>query len=166
MIRKANDADRAQLLALYKAVAGVPGGIARAPDEVSPAYIAGFMRRARADGIEFVYEEEGRILGDIHAARPGIACFGHVMGDLTIAVAPACQGKGVGRGLFQALLGEVVLNLPQVTRVELFVRASNLRARALYASLGFVEEGRLRARVLNPAGVPEEDIIMAWLRPG
>jgi ribosomal protein S18 acetylase RimI-like enzyme len=42
---------------------------------------------------------------------------------------------------------------------------SNARARKLYRSLGFVEEGRLRGRVNNALGVAEDDTIMGWLRP-
>ncbi len=165
MIRQASIDDQAAVLALYQAVAAVPGGIARAPGELSAGHVASFMQRAAADGIELVWEEDGQILGDIHAARPGIACFAHVLSDLTIAVAPAGQGRGVGRALFQALLDHVLAEMPHITRVELFVRQSNERAQALYKSLGFVEEGRLRARVVNPQGVAEEDIIMGWLRP-
>jgi ribosomal protein S18 acetylase RimI-like enzyme len=158
-------ADLAQVLALYKAVAAVAGGIARTPDEVSEAYVAGFLQKALDDGVAFVDVEDGVVRGEIHAARPGIACFAHLLTDLTIAVAPACQGKGVGRRLFEALLAEVSLHRPHITRVELFTRESNTRARALYASLGFVEEGRLRARVNDIHGKPEADISMGWLRP-
>lgn len=164
MIRAAVAGDQQQILDLYAAVAAVPGGIARTVDELSPAFVAGFMQRAADAGLEFVFEEEGRILGEIHAARPGIACFGHMLGDLTIAVSPKAQGRGVGRALFQALLEEVVLRRPDIHRVELFVRESNARARALYASLGFVEEGRLRSRVRGADGEIEADIIMGWLR--
>jgi ribosomal protein S18 acetylase RimI-like enzyme len=164
MIRKATPADQPAILALYRAVAALPDGIARTPQEVTPAYIDGFMQRAAHDGIELVYEEGGAILGDIHAARVGIASLGHLLTDLTIAVSPQAQGRGVGRGLFQELLREVTLNMPHITRVELFARESNVRARALYASLGFVEEGRLRARVNNARGEPETDTVMGWLR--
>lgn len=165
LIRKAVPGDHAQLLALYKHVATVPDGLARTPAEVTDAYIGGFMQKAAADGLEFVYEEDGVLRGEIHASRVGIASLAHLLTDLTIAVAPECQGKGVGRALFQALLGEVLEHLPHITRVELFARDSNVRARALYASLGFVEEGRLRARVNNARGEPETDTIMGWLRP-
>jgi len=164
-IRKAAPSDHDQLLALYKHVATVPDGIARTPAEVTDAYIAGFMQKAATDGLEFVYEENGIIRGEIHASRIGIASLAHLLTDLTIAVAPECQGNGVGRALFQALLGEVMEHMPHITRVELFARDSNVRARALYASLGFVEEGRLRARVNNARGEPETDTIMGWLRP-
>jgi ribosomal protein S18 acetylase RimI-like enzyme len=164
MIRKATESDCAQLIALYKLVAATPDGIARTPAEVTDDYVAGFMRKAAADGIELVWEEGGRIVGEIHASCPGIAALSHLLTDLTIAVAPAAQGRGVGRGLFQALLDEVARNMPHISRVELFARVSNERARALYRSLGFVEEGRLRGRVNNSLGVAEDDTVMGWLR--
>ena len=165
MIRRATAADKDKILALYRAVAAVPDGIARTPDEVTDAYVTGFMQRAASDGIELVYEEGDDILGEMHASRVGIASLAHLLTDLTIAVSPAAQGRGVGRGLFQELLREVTMNMPHITRVELFARDSNVRARALYASLGFVEEGRLRARVNNARGEPETDTVMGWLRP-
>ncbi len=164
MIRKATAADHDRILGLYRDVAAVPDGIARTPAEVTDAYVAHFMQRAADDGLELVYEEDGALLGEIHASRVGIASLAHLLTDLTIAVSPRAQGRGVGRGLFQALLAEVTVNLPHITRVELFARESNVRARALYASLGFVEEGRLRARVNNARGEAETDTIMGWLR--
>ncbi len=164
MIRKTRPGDAPGVLALYRAVAAVPGGIARTPEEVSERFVDGFT--AKAEYLQYVFEEDGQLLGEIHAAPLGIAAFGHVVGDLTIAVDPKGQGRGIGRSLFQALLDHVTLEMPHITRVELFVRESNLRAQQLYRSLGFVEEGRLRGRVLNPAtGKPEIDMIMGWLRP-
>ena len=165
MIRKAQAQDHARIVRLYRDVAAMPDGIARTPGEVNDAYVSGFMHRAEADGIELVCEQDGQIVGEIHASRVGIACLAHLLTDLTIAVAPQAQGKGVGRRLFQALLDEVTVNMPHITRIELFARDSNVRARALYASLGFVEEGRLRARVNNAKGEAEDDTIMGWLRP-
>ena len=165
MIRKAQANDHGRIVRLYRDVASVPDGIARTPGEVNDAYVSGFMHKAEADGIELVCEENGLIVGEIHASRVGIASLGHLLTDLTIAVAPQAQGRGVGRRLFQALLDEVTTNMPHITRVELFARESNVKARALYESLGFVEEGRLRARVNNAKGEPETDTIMGWLRP-
>lgn len=165
IIRNATPADAAAILALYKDVARVPDGIARTPDEVTDSYIDGFMRKAGADGIELVAELDGAIVGEVHASRVGIASLAHLLTDLTIAVAPAAQGRGVGRALFQGLLDQVMHTMPHITRIELFARDSNVRARALYASLGFVEEGRLRARVNNARGEAETDTVMGWLRP-
>jgi putative acetyltransferase len=143
----------------------VPDGIARAPEEVTDDYVDGFMHKAAAHGVELVWEEEGRIVGEIHASCPGIKALAHLLTDLTIAVAPDAQGRGVGRGLFQALLDEVLHRMPHIHRVELFARVSNERARKLYRTLGFVEEGRLRARVNNSRGVAEDDTLMGWIRP-
>lgn len=165
MIRRARPEDKAGIVSLYREVAAVPDGLARTPEEVSDDYVDGFMLKAAADGREFVFEQDGRIRGEIHASRGGIASLGQLLTDLTIAVAPDCQGQGVGRQLFQALLDEVIISMPHITRVELFCRSSNTRARALYLSLGFVEEGRLRARVNNSRGEPETDTVMGWLRP-
>lgn len=166
MIRTAVAADQAQIFALYKEVAAVPGGLARTAEEMSLAYVAAFMDKAATHGLELVWEEDGRILGEIHASRAGIACFAHVLGDLTIAVAPQAQGRGVGRALFAALLDDVKQRQPGITRVELFMRESNTRARKLYAALGFVEEGRLPGRVRDPDGRTEADLVMGWLRNG
>jgi len=165
MIRHATAADRAALLALYKRVATVPDGLARTPDEVTLDYVDGFMGRATHGGIELVFEEEGRLLGEIHAACPNIAALSHLLTDLTIAVDPAAHGRGIGRALFQGLLDHVVARMPHITRVELFARSSNVKARALYLSLGFVDEGLMRRRVNNSRGEPEDDTFMGWLRP-
>jgi GNAT superfamily N-acetyltransferase len=144
MIRKAVAQDRAQVMALYKLVATVPDGIARTPDEVSDDYVGGFMQRAASGGVELVWEEGGRIVGEIHASCPGIKALAHLLTDLTIAVAPEAQGRGVGRGLFQALLDEVLQRMPHIHRVELFARVSNARARPV--PLARICRGRPPAR--------------------
>lgn len=72
-------------------------------------------------------------------------------GDIqTIALDPAARGKGQGRRMMNALLdaGEV----RGVREMFLEVRADNLVARALYASLGF-DEIAVRPRYYQPDGV-------------
>lgn len=155
----------AGITALYRATAALPDGLARRPEEVSEDGVASFIARSSNGGVLLVCERNGEIVGELHAATIGIACFAHVLTDLTVAVAPHVQGQGIGRQLFVALLDIVSTSMPHITRIELFTRESNARARHLYASLGFVEEGRLRARVNNAQGVPEADIVMGWLRP-
>jgi ribosomal-protein-alanine acetyltransferase len=62
-------------------------------------------------------------------------------GDIqTVAVAPEHRGKGLGRLLVEALLGEARQRL--ASSVFLEVRADNDAARGLYASLGFQEIDR------------------------
>jgi putative acetyltransferase len=88
-----------------------------------------------------------------------------VLGNLTVAVSPAAQGRGIGRRLFERLLTEVRLHWPHIQRVELVTQESNQRAQRLYESLGFVREGRMERRIRSPHGGVEADIPMAWLRP-
>jgi ribosomal protein S18 acetylase RimI-like enzyme len=87
-----------------------------------------------------------------------------VLSELTIAVAPASQGRGLGRALFAALLNRVRTSMPEIERVELVARAGNARAIDLYRSLGFREEGRLTRRVRDPDRHIDDDVPMAWLR--
>ncbi|HVZ83533.1 MAG TPA: GNAT family N-acetyltransferase [Terracidiphilus sp.] len=66
----------------------------------------------------------------------------------SIAVAPACQRRGLARGLFGALAAE--LRIAGVTEVVLEVRPSNGPARALYAALRFAEAGRRTGYYADP----------------
>jgi len=78
-------------------------------------------------------------------------------GDIqTVAVAPEHRGKGLGRLLVEALLGEARQRL--ASSVFLEVRADNDAARGLYASLGFQEIDR-RTGYYQPDGV--DAIVMA-----
>lgn len=163
-VRPTSADDQSGVLALYRRVAAVPGGLARLADEVDEAYVAGFLDRTLADGAGFVAVEGDRIVGEIHACRPGPFCFSHVLSELTIAVAPEAQGSGVGRRLFEEFLAEVRTNRPEVLRVELIARESNARAIAFYESLGFRREGRMDGRIRNLDGSFEADIPMAWSR--
>lgn len=61
---------------------------------------------------------------------------------MTLAVAPAWQGKGLGTWLVLAVLDLMESQGVQVCTLE--VRASNLRAQSLYASVGFHIAGRRR----------------------
>lgn len=155
------------ILALYRRVAAVPGGLARLEHEVSEAYVADFVGKSLANGIVQVAESPShpaRIVGEIHAYSPGLYCFSHLLSDLTIAVDPEAQGGGVGRRLFESLLDRVVDERPEIVRVELIARASNCKALRFYESLGFVREGRLVGRIRNVDGSFESDIPMFWAR--
>jgi len=168
-IRRTAASDAAAIEQLYRLVAAPPGGLAREPDEISTEYIGQFVRRATTDGLGFLAVSadgaNGLPAGELHCYPPGPRTFGHVLGDLTVAVHPAWQGRGVGRALFKALLDEVIRNRPAVSRIELVARESNDRAIGLYESLGFRREGRLEGRVRRTDGVIEADIPLAWHRP-
>ncbi|MBP6741859.1 MAG: GNAT family N-acetyltransferase [Deltaproteobacteria bacterium] len=152
------------IVALYRAVAAKEGGLARTQAEITQDYVRQNFELSQQRGLSLIIKEEESIVGEIHAYRPVPQVFAHVLSDLTVAVHPSQQGKGVGRALFGAFLNEVREHHPQILRVELIARESNLRARALYQSLGFSEEGCLRGRIRSATGGFEADIPMAWLR--
>jgi ribosomal protein S18 acetylase RimI-like enzyme len=79
---------------------------------------------------------------------------------LGIGLVPEWRGRGVGRRLMEHAL-EAARAFP-LARVELWVRADNARAIALYRQIGFEEEGR-RRRTLLVDGVYYDDIMMALL---
>jgi len=72
----------------------------------------------------------------------------------------AWRGVGLGRALLEASLVWARAN-PAVRRVELGVLETNPGAIALYESLGFVAEGRARARFLQEDGSLVDDLSMA-----
>jgi ribosomal protein S18 acetylase RimI-like enzyme len=170
-LRAGRQEDAAAIQALYRTVAAIPGGLARTPSEITEEYVRGFVEHSLDRGIIVVAEFPARLsgsselAGEIHAYRSDIELFSHVLGDLTIAVHPGAQGRGVGRRMFTRLLDEVKADHPDVTRVELITGESNARAQHLYESLGFRKEGRLEGRIRAAGGGVEADIPMAWLRP-
>lgn len=166
IVESASASDPAGILALYRAVAAIPGGLARALEEVTPDYVAHFLARSLAAGVILVARDPatGTILGEIHAYVPEPRAFSHVLGDLTIAVHPDGQGRGTGRRLVEGFLSVVVLQRPRIRRVELIARESNRRAIDLYLKFGFVEEGRLVDRIQSTGGGYEADVAMAWNR--
>ena len=165
-IRASLPTDHDGVAALYRAVAASEGGLARSADEITDAYVEEFLQRVADGGLGLVAVDQARrIIGEIHAYRLEPRVFGHILSDLTIAVAPDRQGSGVGRALFAEFLRRVELERPEVLRVELIARESNARAIAFYETLGFCIEGRLERRIRGANGRLEADIVMGWLRP-
>ena len=158
--------DKDGVFSLYRVVAADRRGFARAEEEVSAEYVEKMLRRALGGGIGLgaVDKASGRLIGFITARKPGPKVFDHVMSDLTIGVHPEFQSKGVGRRLFIDFFDQV-LNRPDVLRVELLVRESNLRAISFYESLGFRREGVFEKRIRNANGEFESDVPMGWLKP-
>ena len=165
-IRTATAADAVAILELYRRVAAIPGGLARLAGEIDLEYVNNFVFRSLANGLGLVAEDtDSRLIGEIHTYSPGFYCFSHVLTELTIAIDPTSQGNGIGRQLFESLLGRVIDERPDIIRVELVARESNKKALRFYKSLGFVPEGRLAGRIRSLDGSLECDIPMAWHRP-
>jgi ribosomal protein S18 acetylase RimI-like enzyme len=164
--RKATTDDFKGVGEVYRAVAKTVGGIARTEAEITDEYVRSIIDSSLKKGMMIVAEARGgKLCGIIHAYKPGLAAFSHVFSDLTIAVHPKFQGKGVGRLIFSAFLEEIKQRRPDILRVELIVRESNLRGLLLYETLGFAREGRLENRIKSVTGEYEADISMAWFNP-
>lgn len=159
-IRPATSIDRDRIVALHKAAAITPGALARAPEEVTPAY--GDYALA-SDVCLVAVEADGTIAGEIHARRETIALFAHVLGGLTVAVHPERQGQGIGSKLFEGLIAWACAQDPPILRIELAAGAGNPGAIRLYERLGFRREGRQVARGRLPDGRFEDDILMGLL---
>jgi putative acetyltransferase len=166
LIRRSFVNDIPSIEELYLRVAEIEGGLARTVPEITREHVEHFVSKSISDGIELVASSHsaGRIIGEVHCYRNGVATFAHVLGDLTIAVDPEYQGKGIGKLLFTELLNEVITKCPDILRIELIARESNERALRFYESLGFKREGRLEKRIRSVKGGFEDDIFMAWLR--
>ena len=89
--------------------------------------------------------------------------FAHVLTDLTVAVHPDWQHKGLGTLLFEKLIEAARGMTPPIARIELLAREGNAGAIRLYQRIGFKIEGRLEGRVRLPDGRTEDDIAMAML---
>jgi ribosomal protein S18 acetylase RimI-like enzyme len=167
-IRQANQGDLNKIYALYKKVATETTGLARVGDEITEQYIQDFMKNSSETGIELVIDNgdnSNQIIAEVHCYKLIPKVFSHVLSELTIAVDPGHQGKGIGRMIFTRLLGLIVSTRADVMRVELISRESNLKAISFYESLGFKQEGKFEKRIKYDKNDFEADIPMAWFNP-
>jgi putative acetyltransferase len=152
------------VVALYRAAAEGRGGLARRPDEIDASTVRPFLERAARDGVSrAAFAGDGTLVAEIHALRMAPAQFHHVLTDLTVAVHPDWQGKGLGSLMFKALIEAARTMEPRISRIELMAREGNADAIRLYERLGFQTEGRFAGRVHLPDGTIEDDIAMAML---
>ena len=156
--------DVERIIMLYRHVAATSGGLARTEEEITLEYVEGFVQKSLAKGIILVAEEAGMIVGEIHCYKPELDIFTNVFGDLTIAVHPQFQHRGIGGAIFSTLIHEVETRHPEILRIEIVARESNTKAVALYESLGFQIEGRFKKRIPTSDGGFESDLSLAWLR--
>ena len=164
LVTSGNTDDIGEIIRLYREVAAIEGGLARTADEISDEYVTNFVSKAVESGIIVVAKNaDGRVIGEIHGYALGPRVFAHILGELTIAVLPDFQGRGVGKIMFIEFMCRVE-EKQEITRVELTARESNARAIGFYENLGFVIEGRMANRIRSAGGGFESDIPMAWLR--
>jgi ribosomal protein S18 acetylase RimI-like enzyme len=149
---------------------GADDGLVARSDEVDPGAISRQIESARAasNSIFLVAvvpkaPDDDEVIGLILLeGAPLMRLFD--VARVTMAVTPAHRGSGVGRELLKHAM-DCADEAGQIRKIELLTRANNERAIRLYTSLGFVEEGRLRARLKLEDGSYVDDVCMARFRP-
>lgn len=127
------------------------------------AWIEETLAEALTGGLAIGAWDNARLVGMIKACRMPSVQFQHVLWDLTVAVDPEAQGKGIGNMLFTKLLADAATLTPKVERIELVVREGLAHAIRLYERIGFHREGRFEKRFRLSNGTFEADIPMALL---
>jgi len=153
------------------------------------------VRRATPDDLAFIMAAErepaferlvGRWPAERHLAAMGSQDFAYLIGaprggepagfailrDLRNPsdniglqrIVSAAAGQGFGRPFLTAVIGWVFAETA-CHRFLLEVFTDNSRARHVYRSLGFVEEGLLRQAVKRADGARSDQVLMSLLRP-
>jgi ribosomal protein S18 acetylase RimI-like enzyme len=157
-LRPLSLADAPVLLALMRRA---EGGLGRLPDEMDLPWMEEALAGALAGGLAIGAWDGSHLAGMIKASRMPSVQFQHVLWDLTVAVDPEAQGRGIGYSLFAELLAKAATLTPRVERVELVVREGLTHAIRLYERVGFRPEGRFERRFRLSDGRYEADIPMA-----
>ncbi len=124
------------------------------------AYVFPWSRGNFIDSIAAGYP--ARVLMDTRGAMLGyFVAMGGVdeMHLLNITVAPAAQGRGLARHMIAALM--VMCRERAAWQLWLEVRESNARARAIYARLGFVQQGIRKGYYPAPFARREDAVVMS-----
>lgn len=118
-----------------------------------------FNESTRSENV-LVAELDGRVVGYGKIEHPTpLPASAHVWHVTGLAVDPACEGRGVGRALMEALIDTARERGGR--RITLRVFAPNERARRLYERLGFELEGVLRGEFMVGNGEYVDDLLMA-----
>ncbi len=174
VIRRVILRDAKGLQSLDRSLAEDGRGVVWEPDQV-PASVREMRTRLRKwtelplrDGIMLVGVLKGGIIGEAKIRRYRPSMVRHAA-HVSLGVHPSHQGVGLGRALMEALLSwarwtrEGGEGDPGVNRIDLDVFEENVRARRLYASLGFRVEGVRRRQLREADGREHDDLAMALL---
>jgi len=159
-LRLAVEGDAAELIQAVDAVAREGAYFLRSRFEVDVEKERAFIASARDRGdLMLVAEIEERIVGWVTLFR-GRAEFMQHVGELGMGVIRGYRGLGIGAALMEQTLRWAAGQ--GFEKVNLGVRASNQRARALYRKFGFVEEGYKVQQIKDLEGRYDDDIEMAY----
>lgn len=159
-IRTATPADAEAIAVAEEETRRTPGLLVGHPGEIPVGAYRTKIAKLLTDGRYIVMEKNGAPVGHAFLDPMPMRANAHVF-TLTIVVHPGHLERGIGRALLRDLL-DWANHDSRVGKVELNVRAGNLRAQHLYSSFGFVEEARFRRRVRRLDGEYEDDLGMAW----
>lgn len=122
-------------------------------------FLLGLM--AKCDPV-FVALAKGEVVGWCDIRRHPFPAHSH-RGSLGMGVLPDYRGRGIGARLLDEALKQAFAT--GFVRIELSVRADNVRAIRLYEKVGFVREGALRDAVFVD-GEFHDTIAMAMIDRG
>lgn len=148
---------------------GADDGLVARVDEVDPGAVSRQIEFARAmsNSIYAVaaipVPEDDEVVGLLLLEGQPLMRL-HDVARLTMAVARQHRNKGIGRAIMRHVL-DCADRSGQIRKIELLTRANNATAIHLYSSLGFAEEGRLRARLRLEDGSYLDDVCMARFKP-
>jgi RimJ/RimL family protein N-acetyltransferase len=137
-----------------------PGLLIARPGEISVEAYREKIAKLATEGRYIVAEEAGTPVGHAFLDPMPMRANAHVF-LLTIVVHPGHVERGIGTAMLRDLLDWARCD-PRVGKIELNVRAGNLRARNLYRRFGFREQARFVRRVQHVDGQFEDDVGMAW----
>lgn len=159
-LRIAMSSDAETLAAAEAETAHTPGLLGQWPGEISVEAFRDKIVKLAEHGRYIVAEQDGAPVGHALLEPMSMRANAHLF-QLTIVVHPGHVERWIGTAMLRGLL-EWAERDDRVGKVELTVRAGNLRAQNLYRRFGFVEEARFRRRVHRLDGTYEDDIGMAW----
>jgi RimJ/RimL family protein N-acetyltransferase len=99
------------------------------------------LHQNKTGGPAFVALKAGEVIGWCDIRRQALPAFAH-RGSVGMGVVAEWRGRGIGLRLLNAAIKDAFHR--GLVRVELEVRADNVRAIALYEKIGFVREGVVR----------------------
>ncbi|MGH8233935.1 MAG: GNAT family N-acetyltransferase [Rhodanobacteraceae bacterium] len=159
-LRLAQTSDAEAIAAAEAETARTPGLLVQWPGEIPVEAFRDKIAKLADQGRYIVAEEDDIAVGHALLEPMSMRANTHLF-LLTIVVHPGHVERGIGTAMLRDLL-EWAEHDGRVGKVELNVRAGNLRAQNLYRRFGFVEEARFRRRVHRLDGEYEDDIGMAW----
>jgi ribosomal protein S18 acetylase RimI-like enzyme len=109
-------------------------------------------------GLWLIAVLDEKVIGEIDITVKDMDRIRHV-GALTMGVLPDFQGQGVGSKLLEESIRWS--KAQGLTRLELFVFATNHKAQNIYQKFGFVEEGVRKNYLRHDDGTYEDDWLLA-----